>query len=180
MTKVQMSLWGSRWDMVIYFNVFSFPLLCFAWKCGSGLEKTFFDVCVKNWIFCCWCFNRVGKGKISPYLHYTNWFCLNFSFSQGKGKWEGKLLIVFCFFYSKLLEVVYLCKVLMCVESLPCCISLVIINDQSFSSRQDRFLPIANVARIMKKAVPQNGKVCQWTYNLCLFSPVSCFSCCEK
>lgn len=25
---------------------------------------------------------------------------------------------------------------------------------------QDRFLPIANVARLMKKAIPKTGKVC--------------------
>ena len=33
---------------------------------------------------------------------------------------------------------------------------------------QDRFLPIANVARIMKKGIPENGKVCRRT-NICLF-----------
>lgn len=26
---------------------------------------------------------------------------------------------------------------------------------------QDRFLPIANVARIMKKGIPETGKVCK-------------------
>jgi len=31
---------------------------------------------------------------------------------------------------------------------------------------QDRFLPIANVAKIMKKAVPDTGKVCSWMRKL--------------
>lgn len=30
---------------------------------------------------------------------------------------------------------------------------------------QDRFLPIANIAKIMKRAIPDNGKVTSLTFN---------------
>ena len=35
-----------------------------------------------------------------------------------------------------------------------------VIDAESYLREQDRFLPIANVSRIMKKAVPPIGKVC--------------------
>lgn len=34
------------------------------------------------------------------------------------------------------------------------------IEGETYLREQDRFLPIANVSRIMKKAVPPIGKVC--------------------
>ena len=34
---------------------------------------------------------------------------------------------------------------------------------ESYLREQDRFLPIANVSRIMKKAVPPIGKVCTFS-----------------